>query len=94
MAAISAIAGFGHLLELFLTVALTGGLFAVGIGIARGRLKATLANVGSLIQHHAAAGFLPHPDMNLGNPQALRIPYGLPIAAGCWMVLLMQTVPR
>jgi prepilin peptidase CpaA len=94
MAAVSSIAGFGHLLELFLAVALTGGMFAVGIAITRGRLKATLVNVGSLIHHHAVAGFLPHPDMNLGNPQALRIPYGLPIAAGCWIVLLMQTVPR
>jgi prepilin peptidase CpaA len=94
MAAVSSIAGFGHLVELFLAVALAGGLFAVGIAIVRGRFKATLVNVGSLIHHHAVAGFLPHPDMNLGNPQALRIPYGLPIAAGCWIVLLVQMVPR
>ncbi len=94
MSAVSAIAGFGHLEEMFLAIALVGGLMAVALAVARGRLKATLANVGSLIHHHALAGALPHPDLNLANPKTLRLPYGLPIAAGCWIVLLMQAVPR
>lgn len=94
MAAISVIAGFGHLEALFLAIAFTGGVFALVLAISRGRLKATLANVASLIQHHARSGALPHPDLNLENPHALRLPYGVPIAAGCWIVLLMQLVPR
>jgi prepilin peptidase CpaA len=94
MAAISVIAGFGHLEELFLAIACTGGVFALVLAIARGRLKATLVNVASLIQHHARSGFLPHPDLNLGNPQSQRLPYAVPIAAGCWVVVLMQLVPR
>ncbi len=94
MAAISVVAGFGHLAELFLAIAFTGGVFALVVAISQGRLKATLVNVGSLIQHHAASGALPHPDLNLHNPRALRVPYGVPIAAGCWIVWLMQLVPR
>ena len=94
MAAVSVIAGFGHLEEMFLAIALTGGLFAVVLAIARGRLKATLVNVGSLIHHHAVSGALPHPDLNLANPQSLRLPYAVPIAAGCWIVTMMQIVPR
>ncbi|MGC1869941.1 MAG: A24 family peptidase [Acidobacteriaceae bacterium] len=94
MAAISVIAGFGHLSELFLAIAFTGGVFALVLAISHGRLKATLVNVASLIHHHAASGALPHPDLNLDNPQALRLPYGVPIAAGCWIVLVMQLVPR
>jgi len=94
MAAISIIAGFGHLAELFLAIAFTGGMFALVLAISRGQLKTTLVNVASLIQHHATSGALPHPDLNLDNPQALRLPYGVPIAAGCWIVLLMQLVPR
>jgi prepilin peptidase CpaA len=94
MAAISAIAGFGHLEALFLAIALTGGAFALVLAIARGRLKATLVNVGSLIHHHAIAGAIPHPELNLSNAQSLRLPYGVPIAAGCWIVTLMQLVPR
>lgn len=94
MTAISVIAGFGHLAELFMAIAFTGGLFALVLAISRGRLKVTLANVASLIRHHAASGALPHPDLNLDNPNALRIPYGVPIAAGCWIVLLVQLLPR
>ena len=94
MAAISVIAGFGHLAELFLAIAFTGGVFALVLAIARGRLKATLVNVGSLIQHHAVSGALPHPELNLANPHSLRLPYGVPIAAGCWIALLMEMVPR
>ena len=94
MAAISVIAGFGHLEELFIAIAFTGGVFALVLAISRGRLMTTLANLASLIRHHAASGALPHPDLNLDNPQALRLPYGVPIAAGCWIVVLMQLVPR
>ena len=94
MATVSAIAGFGHLAEIFVAIALTGGLFAVGLAVVRGRLKATLVNVGTLIHHHVVAGVLPHPELNLDNPKALRLPYGVPIAVGCWIVLLMQMVPR
>lgn len=94
MAAISVIAGFGHLEALFLAIALTGGVFALVLAIARGRVKATLVNVGSLIRHHAVAGAVPHPELNLSNSQSLRLPYGVPIAAGCWIVTLMQLVPR
>ncbi|MGH9617406.1 MAG: A24 family peptidase [Acidobacteriaceae bacterium] len=94
MAAVSTLAGFGHLAEILLAVALAGGVFAITLAIARGRLKTTIVNVGSLIHHHAVAGALPHPDLNLSNPNTLRLPYGLAIAAGCWIVLLMQTVPR
>lgn len=94
MAAISVIAGFGHLAELFLAIAFTGGVFALVLAIAGGRLKVTLINVASLIRHHAMSGMLPHPDLNLENPQAPRLPYGVPIAAGCWIVVLMQLVPR
>lgn len=94
MAAVSLIAGFGHLEEMFLAIVLAGGLFAAALAVMRGRLKATLTNVGTLIHHHAVAGAVPHPDLNLQNPNALRLPYGVPIAAGCWIALLMQTVPR
>ncbi|MES2220535.1 MAG: A24 family peptidase [Acidobacteriota bacterium] len=94
MAAISVVAGFGHLTELFLAIAFTGGVFALVVAVSQGRLKATLRNVASLIQHHAASGTLPHPELNLDNPHAMRVPYGVPIAAGCWIVVLIQLVPR
>lgn len=88
MAAISAVAGFGHLFEIFLAVAIAGGVMALALAIGRGRLKSTLVNVGTLVRHHAAYGVLPHPELNVMNERALRLPYGIAIAAGCWIVLL------
>lgn len=85
MAAVCSIAGFGHLIEIFIATALIGGLFALGLAILRGRLKSTLANVCKLIGHHAAMGWMPHPELNVNQPATLRLPYGVAIAAGCWI---------
>jgi prepilin peptidase CpaA len=88
MAAVSTLAGFGHLMEIFFATAVTGGVFAIALAISRGKLKSTFINVGAVIQHHAAFGALPHPELNVLNSKALRLPYAVAIAAGCWIVLL------
>lgn len=88
MAAVSCIAGFGSLTELFCSTALMGGLFALTLAICHGRLRSTLVNVGAIIEHHAIAGLQPHPELHLHNSQTLRLPYGLAIAAGCWITFL------
>lgn len=85
MAAVCCIAGFGHLLEILIATALAGGVFALGLAIVRGRLRSTLANVCKLIGHHAAMGWMPHPELNVNQPATLRLPYGIAIAAGCWI---------
>ena len=48
----------------------------------RGLLRTVLANVVDLIRFHAVAGAEVHPNLNLSNPQAARLPYGVAIAAG------------
>jgi prepilin peptidase CpaA len=92
MAAIGALAGFGHLFAIFVATALMGGIFALALALAKGRLKSTLGNVGTLIGHHGAMGLRPHPDLNLQQPATLRLPYGVAIAAGCWIVYLAPRV--
>lgn len=94
MAAVSAIAGFGHLTEIFLATAVVGGVLAFAVALARGKLKSTVANVGALVQHHAAFGALPHPELNVLNENALRLPYGIAIAAGCWVTFASATLLR
>ncbi|MGC1783247.1 MAG: A24 family peptidase [Acidobacteriaceae bacterium] len=94
MAAVSTLAGFGHLSEIFVATVLAGGIFACVLAVSRGRLKSTLVNVGSLARHHAAAGLLPHPDLNLLNSKTLRLPYAVAIAAGCWVTVLGQIALR
>ncbi len=94
MAAVACIAGFGHLMEIFVATALMGGVFALVLAISHGRLKATLMNVGALMQHHAMAGLRPHPELHVLNSNTLRLPYATAITAGCWTTLLARTVLR
>lgn len=94
MAAVGCIAGFGRLSELFLATVLIGGVFALALAVLRGQLKRTICNVGALIFHHGQFGFVPHPDLNLLNSETLRLPYGIAIAAGCWLTLAGQGLLR
>jgi prepilin peptidase CpaA len=83
MAAVGAIAGLPPLRVLVIATAVFGGIFALGVAVYHGRLRETLANVGVLLGHHGRQGLEPHPEMNLANPGALRLPFALPVAAGC-----------
>jgi prepilin peptidase CpaA len=59
-----------------------------GLGLAvfymlfYGRVGSTLANVGELVRFHLTSGVKPHPEINLEDPAAIRMPYGLAIAVG------------
>ena len=86
MAAVSVLAGLGHLREVLVATMLLGGVFAVAFALFRGQLKVVLANVATLITHHGKAGLSSHPELNLTNPLTLRLPYGIAIAAGAAML--------
>jgi prepilin peptidase CpaA len=82
MAAIGMWAGLRHVVAIMLVTAIAGGILAVGYMVARKRGLSTLRNLGALLRFHLVAGLAPHPEINLENPQAIRIPYALAIAAG------------
>ena len=82
MAAIGAMVGPGQVTEVLLATAIFGGLLAIGYALYRRRMISTLKNVGSVLKFHAWAGAQAHPELNLDNPSALRMPYGLAIALG------------
>jgi prepilin peptidase CpaA len=90
MAAVGSIAGLPHVAYLLALTAISGGVMAVGLALARGRLQQTIMNVGELAAHHSHQGLAPHPDLNIGNAQTLRLPYGLAIAAGSILTLYFQ----
>ncbi len=89
MAAVCAMAGPAASVQLLLATALCGGIFALALAVVRGRLGSTLRNVAVLVGHHGTFGLAPHPDLNLHTPKALRLPYAVPIAAGCWSVVIL-----
>lgn len=82
MAAVGVWSGWRHLLPVMLASALAGGILALGYMIIRGRGFSTLRNLGKLFRHHLVSGLAPHPEINLQNPQAIKIPYALAIAVG------------
>lgn len=82
MTAIGMWAGLRHVVAIMLVTAIAGGILALGYMVARKRGLSTLRNVGALLRFHLVAGLAPHPEINLENPQAIRIPYALAIAAG------------
>jgi len=82
MAAVGVWSGLHQLPAVLIVTALAGGVLAIGYMLAHKQARRTLRNVGSLFRFHATVGLSPHPEINLENPQAVRIPYALAIAAG------------
>jgi prepilin peptidase CpaA len=82
MTAVGVWSGLRHLLMIMIVTAIAGGVLALGYMVARKRGLRTLRNLGALLRFHAVAGLTPHPEINLENPQAVRIPYAVAIAAG------------
>lgn len=88
MAALGAMVGPRHVIVVLLATAICGGLLGIGYAVYRGRIGSTIKNVGSVLRFHAWAGLQAHPDLNLDNPAALRMPYGLAIALGMLYAVL------
>ena len=82
MAAVGAWVGYHNAGVALIVCALAGGLIALGYVIVLKRYRATLSNILSMIRFHAFLGLRVNPDLNLSNANAVRMPYGLAIAAG------------
>jgi prepilin peptidase CpaA len=83
MAAVGCLSGLSHLGLIVIATAIAGGVFAIAVSLAHGCLRETLHNSVTVLLHHGRRGLEPHPDLNLSNPRALRLPFALPVAAGC-----------
>lgn len=89
MTAVGCLSGSLHVEMILISTALIGAIIAVALACSRGKLRSTLSNVIQLTGHHAARGLTAHPELNLSNPNTLRLPYALPIALGCVGTLLL-----
>jgi prepilin peptidase CpaA len=83
MAAVGCWVGLSPLRLVLLSTVIAGGLFALGVSIYKGRLREILRNTCSIVLHHQQQGLRVHPELNLSNSGTLRLPYALPIMAGC-----------
>ena len=94
ISAAGCLAGMSHAAYLLVLTSLAGGVMALALALARGRLKQTLCNVLALTSHHSQAGLTPHPEINVLNTNTLRLPYGVAIAAGCTLTLCLLGTQR
>lgn len=94
VAAVCAIAGPANVPSILVLTSLTGGLLGLVVALRHGRLRQTLINVVGLTRHHMERGMTQHPEMNVRNAAMLRLPYGVSIATGCLLTLVLRTAGR
>jgi prepilin peptidase CpaA len=82
IAAVGCLVGPSAAVEIVFASAIAGGIFAIVYALWQRRLRTVLSNVRDLIKFHSAVGAEIHPTLNLSNPQSVRLPYGVAIAAG------------
>ena len=94
IAAVGALAGLTHVAYALIFTGLAGGVMALALVARRRRFRQTFSNVESLVIHHRLHGLEPHPQINVGNEAALRLPYALAIAAGAAITLSLAVLQR
>jgi prepilin peptidase CpaA len=94
MAAIGSLAGSHRVVGILLASAIAGGVMAVVVMISDHRVVRTLRRVGSVVAFHVLHGLRPHPEINLSDKTALRLPYGAAIACGTAYVFIAATFWR
>ena len=83
MVAVGCLMGLAPLPRMLLTTAFAGAAYGLAVAIRRKTLRQTQANVATIVEHHSREGLKPHPELNVANPETVRLPFALPIAAGC-----------
>jgi len=88
-AALGCIIGPAASWQVMFATALAGGALAIIFMVVSGRILETLRNTLWVAAFHAQHGVQTHPVVNLDNPTAIRMPYGLAFAAGTlyWAIL-------
>lgn len=90
LTAVAAFASMPATFEVMFWTAMFGGVMAVLLMLFKGQLGRLFSNTSELLEHNFKNGLKPHPEMNLKNPAMVKLPYAVPIAAACLMVLILR----
>jgi len=82
MAAVTAWAGMANVVYLVFAASVAGGGMAICAMIYRKRIFSTFRNVVELTRHHMFFGMHPHPELNVRDSNATRVPFAPAIAIG------------
>jgi len=81
MGALGAIVGWDQIGYILFAAILLAGAIAIAQMIRQRRVLATLVNLWELVCGFFILGLRPHPEMNLDNPAATTLPFGVAVAA-------------
>jgi prepilin peptidase CpaA len=89
-AALGCILGLANSWQVLFTTAMAGGVLAVLMMVFTGRILHTLRSTLAVAGFHVVHGLRTHPVVNLDNPAAVRMPYGLAFTAGTlyWAIFM------
>jgi len=89
-AALGCIIGPAGSWQVMFATAVAGGALAILVMVFTGRVLKTLRSTLAVVGFHAVHGLRTHPEVNMDNPAAVRLPYGLAFAAGTlyWAFLM------
>jgi prepilin peptidase CpaA len=90
MAAVGSIVGPWPWMQIFVASAIAGGVSAIILMAVKGKMRETLGNTGFIIQElmHFRAPYAGNRQLDVKNPDALKLPHGVAIATGTIAALL------
>jgi len=97
MAAVGAIvANPWNWFGIFVVTALIGGVFALVLLFAKGRIRRTFFNVAFLLNElgHARAPYLSSEELDVKSQKSVKLPHGLTIAVGCMVFIVIGMVRK
>jgi prepilin peptidase CpaA len=81
MGAMGAIVGKQEILQLLFVAIVFAGIIAIVQMVRQRRVLVTFLNLWELTRGFCLAGLKPHPEVNLDNPAASTLPFGVAVAA-------------
>ncbi len=92
MAAVGALVGWEDWFGIFVLTAVIGGISALVLAVARGRLKNTLFNVGFILSEFKSGrpAYLNKEELDVKSSKALRQPHGTVIAVATIFYLVLS----
>ncbi len=92
LAAIGSVTGPGNCFVIFLITAIAGGVVAVVLLLIKGRLRKTLWNITWILRDLSQfrAPYSASPELDVNNPEAIRLPHGAIIALGMFCFFLLN----
>jgi prepilin peptidase CpaA len=84
MAAVAAVVGWPNWFGIFIVTAIIGGIMAMILVAARGRVKRTFWNVAFILSEMKGGrpAYMRREELDVKNPKALGLPHGAVIAVG------------